>query len=73
MSEGARDKSFVMLLIVSTVNGCEFRVHSVSATSVTRDSLSSEITCLKRWDDSIACEDLICLSQVPCGLQQVVF
>ena len=51
--------------MVPTVNDCKFRIPSVSATSVSRDSLSSDFPCAKRKDDSIAWADLIYLSQMP--------
>ena len=51
--------------MVYTVNGREFRIPSVSATSVSRDSSSSYFPCIERRDDSIARADLICLSQTP--------
>ena len=65
MFDGQMSKSFVALLMVSTVNGREFRIPSVSATSVSRDSLSSDFPCVERRDDSIVWADLICLSQIP--------
>ena len=61
----ARSKSVVGSLMVSTVNDCKFRIPSVSATSVSRDSLSSDFPCAERRDDSIAQADLIYLSQMP--------
>ena len=75
MFDGARGKSLLGLLIVSTVNDCEFRISSVSATCVSRDSLSSDFPCVERRDDSIAWADLICLNPKhhPCGLQLVDF
>ena len=65
MIDRARGKSLVGSLIVSTVNGQKFRIPSVSATSVSRDSLSSDFPCAERRDDSIAQADLIYLSQMP--------
>ena len=50
MFDGARGKPLVESLMVSTVNGSEFRIPSVSATSVSRDSLSSDFPCVKRRD-----------------------
>ena len=43
----------------------EFRIPSVSETSVSRDYLSSDFSCVQRSDDSIARADLIFLSQTP--------
>ena len=63
MFDGARGKSLVGSLIVFTVNGHEIRIPSVSASSVRRDSLSSDFPCFERRDDSIARGDLIRLSQ----------
>ena len=51
--------------MVSTVNDREFRIPSVSATSVSTDSSSSDFPCFERRDDSIAWADQICLSQTP--------
>ena len=51
--------------MVSTVNGCEFRIRSVSANSISRDSLSNDFLCVEGRDDSITQADLICLSQMP--------
>ena len=65
MFDGARDKSLLGSLMVSTVNGREFRIPFVSATSVSRDSLPSNFPCVERRDDSIAWADLIFLSQTP--------
>ena len=65
MFEGARGKSLVGSLMVSTVNGPEDRIPSVSATSVSRDSSSSNFPCVERRDDNIERADLICLSQTP--------
>ena len=65
MFDQARGKSLVGSLMVSTVNGCEFRISSVWAASVSRDSLSSDFPCVERRDDSIVQVDLICLSQTP--------
>ena len=45
--------------MVSTVNDHEFRIPFVSVTSVSRDFLSSEFSCIKRRDGSIARADLI--------------
>ena len=67
MFDGARGKPLVGSLMVTTVNGSEFRIPSVSATSVGRDPLSSDFPCVKRRDDSIAWADLICLSQTTCS------
>ena len=65
MFDGARGKSLVGLLMVSTVSGCEFRIPSVSATSVSRDSWSSDFPCNERRDDNITQADLIWLCQTP--------
>ena len=65
MFGGARGKSLVGPLMVSTVNGHEVRIPSFLATSVSRDSLSSHFPCVERRDDSIIRADLICLSQMP--------
>ena len=65
MFDGARGKPLVGLLMVSTVNGHEFRIRSNSATSVSRDSSPSDFQCNERRDDSIAQTDLICISQTP--------
>ena len=64
MFNGARGKSHVGLLMVSTVNGYEFRIPFVSATSVRRDSLSNDFPCVERRDDIIAQADLIYFSQM---------
>ena len=65
MFEEARGKSLVGSLMLSTVNGHEFRIPSVSATSVSRDSSSSDFPCIERREDSIALSDLICFFQMP--------
>ena len=65
MFKGARSKSLVGSLIVSTVNGPEFRIPFVSATSVSRDSSSDNFPCVEKRDDSIIRAGLICLSQTP--------
>ena len=54
MLEGARSKSLVEMLMFSAVNGNEFRIPFISATSVSRDSSSSDFTCFEKRDDSIA-------------------
>ena len=63
MFDGARGKSLVGSLIVFTANGHEFRIPSVSATSVSRDSLLSDFPYVERRNNNIAQADLICLSQ----------
>ena len=65
MFDKARGKSLVGSLMVSTVNGHELRISSVSATSISRDSSSRDFPCVERRDESIARADLICLSQMP--------
>ena len=64
MFDGARCKTLVGSLMVSTVNGCEFRIPSVSATSVSRESSSRDSPCVERKDGSITWADQICLSQM---------
>ena len=49
--------------MVFTVNGHEIRIPSVSASSVSRDSLSGDFPSFERRYDSTAWGDLICLSQ----------
>ena len=65
MFEGVCDKSLVELPMVSTVNGPEFKIPSVSTNSGSRDSSSSGFPCFERRDDSIAWADRIYLSQMP--------
>ena len=48
----ARGKSLVGSLIISTVNDREFRIPSVSATSVSTDSSSSDFPCVESMSRS---------------------
>ena len=64
MFDKARGKSIVELLMVSTVNSHKFRIPSVSATSVSRESSSIDFPCVERRDDSIVRADPICLTQI---------
>ena len=65
MFDGARGKSLVGSLMVSTVNGHEFSIPSVLAAIVSRDSSSIDFPCVERRDDSIAWAGLIYLSKMP--------
>ena len=65
MFDRARGKSLVGSLMVSIDTGHEFRIPSVSANSLSKDSSSSDFPCVERGDDSIAGADPICLSQMP--------
>ena len=50
---GARHRSLVGPLIVSTVNDGEFSIPSVSAASVNKNSLSSDFPCFERRNEKI--------------------
>ena len=57
-------------MIIPTVNDDEFRITSVSATSISRDYSSSDSPCIERNNDSIAQAHIICFSERhQCGLQ----